>query len=1282
MNNRQAFDVFNAKLIGSNLIEASAGTGKTWSITGIYLRMVVEQDLLPENILVVTFTKAATAELTGRIRKRLQQAMSWLNGQRSGDDADFFTALFEQWQGTYTEEQIQERLLKALARFDQAAIFTIHSFCQRLLNDYAFEAGAQFNLTPVTDSSEQLDIIAQDFWRLQMQQLIEADKGWVEWLVEKKQSPSTWLKAIKDHKAKPYQQVLAPQKGADEAEMAAFKADIDALKPALQTTLASLEAAQSACATLWEAEKDNIIACLQTSINAGDMKAHYKAGNLEGYINELEPLLTKHLASGFKKFTKKQQSFSQSFINGETKKGKESPEHAFFALMDAYIKALKAYREPKDQKNALVDSLKAGFEARLQRTLADLLTYVDSKFPTLKSELSIMDFDDMMLNIYNALNAEQGQDLANAVAKQFGAALVDEFQDTDPLQLKIFQSIFAKTKTPLFYVGDPKQAIYSFRGADIYAYYEGANAADTQQTLTTNYRSTPALVDSVNALFSPEHQSFVSNDISFDWVASNPKKELVIEGQSNAAMQFILAKNEEDKPYSKGDIEPIAIAETVQQIADILSKAKQNKAYFLADDGEKTPVNPADIAILVPTHKQAAMIAEALANQGVLSVRQGQDKVLESTAAYTVLRLMQAVAEPGNEAKITELLGDRLVGIQGHEVVKLKDSGAQWEELLEQFWLLKSIWSESGFSAMFRHWLSLKDSNGLTIPQRLTQYIDGERNLTDLMHLAEILQQRSRQQKSAKALISWMQYALNGNSNEDEHQLRLESDNQRVKIVTLHASKGLEYNVVFCPFLWQGKPKVDKDIIAAHQGENAIVDFGSAEFKESLKQADEEQLMEQIRLLYVALTRPVHRCVIFWANVQSKSPWLYTANSAMSWLLYGNNDMLEDPCGKIRKKMQAKFSYGKQTAGIKNEAFEAGLKAFCDNANSRQPADVNQNQAAVSYSVLEQCEDSIYVDMTQNEGDELTSANGLQRYLTPSWLQTSFSGLTSGQHATLERSERGDDVPETKELTTEEEGINTAPSIFNFPRGNMEGECLHSIFEHWDFDNTNKEQLKVLVADEMNRFGIAKPEERSQWYEAVSQCVLDTLHKPLSPSGFTLAQVNEADRQAELEFLLAARGSTDRIQALMADEQYQLPPAFVEASKQLSNKQIQGFLTGFIDLVFKDDEGRYHVLDWKSNHMGYTAGDYTPELVEHKMAETHYYLQALLYLLALHRYLQQQLPNYDIEKHLGGAWYAFVRGIDVNQPQDEQATGLYYFQPPAALIKALDESLVSQEVNA
>tara|TARA_R110001599_G_scaffold67867_4_gene191389 strand:+ start:11064 stop:14831 length:3768 start_codon:yes stop_codon:yes gene_type:complete len=1255
MESRIAFNVFKAQLEGSNLIEASAGTGKTWSITGLYLRLVVEKNLLPENILVVTFTKAATAELTGRIRQRLQQAMSNLNGQRLQNDADFFTELFSLWEKKFSTDEIKQRLLKALAHFDQAAIFTIHSFCQRLLNDYAFEAGGRFNLTLLNDSQELIDTVVADFWRKKVSTLNADDEIWATWLIKQKQSPIVWRDEIQNFINKPYQKVLAPERP----------------EPLDLSLVEELKKYHCHVAADWKTNSKSISADLESLMKDGLLNGNsYKIKSLDRYVTALDTFLQQDLRTWFSTIPKDANKFSQLEIKSKLKKGKTINEYSFFTALDQLIESHNKYCE-------LIEET---FLARKQNLLVELLEYLDTQLALMKSEQGLLDFDEMMLNVYKALNGESGDILARAATKQYQSALIDEFQDTDPLQLTIFQTLFAKTKTPLFYVGDPKQAIYSFRGADIYAYYQGAASTNTQQTLLTNYRSTPALVDSVNALFSTKQQSFIDNSISFDWVNSTEKKELVIVDQNESALQFVVAESEEGKPFSKGKVEPIAVANTVQQITEILAKAEKGDAYFIGCDGKKTKVRPSDIAILVPTHKQAKMFTKALSKQGVMSVRQGQDKVLKSDAAKTILRLMQAVADPSDEARVSELLADSLVGFSGNEIVSLKEQGQQWENLLEQFWQLRTVYLKSGFSTMFRHWLNSEDANGFTLPQRLVEFIDGERNLTDLMHLAEILQQRSRQQVSLKGLINWLQHAVNGNGKDDEHQLRLESDTQRVKIVTLHASKGLEYNIVFCPFLWQGKKFHESAILAAHEGEQAIVDFGSAGFEETRKQAEQDQLKEQLRLLYVALTRPVHRCVIFWAHVQY-GQYVYTANSALAWLLYGDESMSDNPVEQLRDKVKL----------MSFNAFVEGVEAFQKEASQRHPASIENNHANISITIIKEAEKPNYVSIKTETVEGLSIGAFPMTAFYPSWLTSSFSALTAGQHASLERqqrSEHADDILEISadEIQAEDPSVIDSYNIFSFPRGAMPGECLHYIFEHWDFANTNKETLKTLVADSMNRFSVAKPELRPEWYETVADAVLNTLNKPLKTAdthtGFCLTKVAAQDRQPELEFLLSARGSTDAIQKLLADPRFQLPFVFIEASKQLNHKRIQGFLTGFIDLVFKDDQGRYHVLDWKSNHLGYSSQDYAPDRIEHAMAETHYYLQALIYLLALHRYLQQQLPDYDIEQHLGGAWYAFVRGVDMNQPEDEPVNGFYQLTPSTALILALDKLLIHQEAVA
>lgn len=1294
---REAFNVFEAGLDNSNLIEASAGTGKTWSITGLYLRMVVEKNLLPENILVVTFTKSATAELTGRIRLRLQEAMTFLNASEPNSiideiyDVDFFEKLFEGWEKKFSKQDIKQRLLNALSEFDKAAILTIHSFCQRLLNDYAFEAGGRFNLRLITDDENLDELIAADFWRKKVsaitsEVLNEGDQAWIAWLIKNRQSPGAWLNQIQKFVSKPYQKIIPPK----------------SVKELSEKLLCEIKKEHADVLKQWESKQSDIIADLNSLMKDGYLHGgSYKSANLETYSLALNRFLNSDLELSFDEIDNNASKFSQEVIESKLKKGKEIKPYPFFVALKSLIKLHTEY----------CNVISEIFEARKQNLLVELLTYMDKQLAQMKSEYGLLDFDEMMLSVYKALKGEQSQILATAVTRQYQAALIDEFQDTDPLQLLIFQTLFAKTNTPLFYVGDPKQAIYSFRGADIFAYYDAAHETDNKRTLLTNYRSTPKFVDSVNALFSPPGlRSFITQEIQFDWVASLPKRELVLKGLPDAAMQFVVAESEDGKAFSKSKLEPLVISKTVQQIAEILSKAEKDEAYFIEKDGGRTKVSPSDIAILVPTHNQAKLLSQALATRGVLSVRQGQDKVLQSEAAKTLLRLMQAVAEPGDEARVSELLADPLVGFSGADLVYMRDDGVQWEKQLDHFWTLKTIQLESGFSAMFRSWIDKEDAKGLNIAQRLVEYVEGERHLTDLMHIAEILQQRSRQQVGLKGLINWLQYAVNGHGTEDEHQLRLESDTQRVKIVTLHASKGLEYNIVFCPFLWQGKSLKAGSITAAHQDGSAVVDFGSENFDATKQQAEQELLMEQLRLLYVALTRSVHHCMIFLAQVGSKG-YPFTASSAIAWLLYGDESMLEGANVNTAELLRNKV------LNMSFKDFVAGIEAFQKAANKRHPKHIKTNSATISIEYIKVADKPEYVSLSSVEEENLTIASVPTKTLYPAWLTTSFSGLSAGQHASLdqhERSAHADDVPQfkndqeaelelEKSIQSEDESdveteINNDPSIFTFPRGAMPGECLHSIFEHWDFSQSNKEQLKELIADNMNRFSIAKEEQRSQWYEPVANAVLNTLHNKINThttsdkktASFYLAQVLENDRQAELEFLLSARGSSNSIVNLIANPKYQIPQAFIEASQQLSHKQIQGYLMGFIDLVFKDDQGVYHVLDWKSNYLGNNPGDYAPHLIEHAMAETHYYLQALLYLLALHRYLKHLLPDYQIEKHLGSAWYVFVRGVegkDVEKDEDiqectEDPNGFYRFKPPAELIEALDALLQVEEVAA
>jgi exodeoxyribonuclease V beta subunit len=1257
MNQRTPFDIFNTQIKQCNLIEASAGTGKTWSLTGLYLRMIVENNLLPENILVVTFTKAATAELNGRIRERLRSALLWSQNKLEDDeDKHFFQELFTNWNAQGLADNIRPRLIQALSRFDKAAIYTIHSFCQRLLSDFAFESGGRFNLETVTDSSNQLQTVANDFWRQHIKQS-ESDDEWLKWLIKKKQSPSAWLKLVTNFKSKPYQSLIRPNETIDSTDLDGEKKKISTAEKHAIECKESLQKINEKCLTLWQKKSDEITQCLEMSLKQSDLLASgYKVDELENYIKSLDNLLSSG-SNRTKKLAKIDIKFSQAELDSKTKKNRSTPTHPFYALMDQFITAFTTYFQAYNQHQTLKDDLQGKkdtiYQVRLQNVLYDLLTTIDNQFPALKSKLAMIDFDDMILNVYQALIKQKNNTFSQAVAEQFQAALIDEFQDTDPLQIAIFDQIFVQTKTPLFYVGDPKQAIYSFRGADIHAYYQAAEATDTKLTLTTNYRSTPAMVDSVNALFSTTYAPFMSDEITFDWVDSSPKDTLVIEGDENA-LQFFIAQNEDEDAFTRGVANPLAVTHTVEKIAQLLDKAKAGTAYFKDKNDKKRDLQPSDIAILVPRHRDADDIFAALAARGIASVRQGQDKVLESKAAATLLRLVQTVSEPGNESALLELLGDPLVGYQAVDIIQLKEHPQNWENLIESFWGFRQQWLEHGFSSMYRSWLALKGLDGNSLTQRLTQYFEGERHLTDLNHIAEILQQQARYSIGLQPLISWLQHAMDGEGHDDEQQLRLESDRKRIKIVTLHACKGLEYNLVFCPFLWAGKVPPDATIVAAHKNNQAIVDFGSTDFEEHSALATNEALMEQLRLLYVALTRSVHRCYIFWAKVQYGN-YTYTANSALAWLLYGDTSMDEDRCEQLCTKVKA-MSFDDIVDGVKN---------YCESANSRHPKNVKYNKASSGFEIINSIQAGGYLDLTDTTTQKLAVAKTSNAPYYPNWKQTSFSGLTKGEHVSL--SEKMDDIP-VKLEQGDDEARNT---IFTFPRGASPGECIHSIFEDWDFNKTDEATLKTLVAEKLDRYAIDKDEKRAQWVTPVSKMIKDTLSTQLIPgTPFCLQDLSPTDRQPEMEFLLSASSTISQLQLILRNPKYHLPSLFVEACEQISSQTFHGFLTGFIDLVFKDNNDRYCVLDWKSNHLGMQPEAYAKTPMEYAMATHHYYLQALIYQVALHRYLKLNKSNYDITQHLGGAWYLFVRGID-----KKSSNGIYHFQPPSELITALDKAL-------
>lgn len=1152
------FKADSVALQGINLIEASAGTGKTFTLAELYCRLVTEKQLEVSQILVVTYTRAATEELRGRLRQRLVDERQKLSGK---DDAD---------------PAALRRLKLAIQSFDEAAIFTIHGFCQRALQDFAFESGHFFDMEMVTDEAEIKQAVVDDFWR---KQISTTDPAFAQYLLRRKQTPETLLRAVGNLPGKPYLNYLPlpdndPQKAKQQAET-----DFSALKQCWQNYSAEVIAIVT----------DNDL-----------LKANkYRSDWVQNWLQMLADLLgqTELPDEVFEKFSR----FTRESLEPALKKGKTLPDHPFW---DHAQRFLESHQQ-----------LTASRELQLQHLHRELAIYLSDELPRRKLQIKVQAFDDLLLNLQQALHSEQGDKLAARIRQQFQAALIDEFQDTDPIQYDCFNSIFKDSRHPVFFVGDPKQAIYSFRGADIFTYLNAKDAAGQEFNLDTNWRSHPLLVEAVNTLFERRDKPFIYEDIPFYPVKSarENKPALTVSGKTSAPLQFTWLDSEDDKEMSKSEMEARVAASTAGQIALMIQQAELGDVILTEKDGRQRALNGGDIAVLVRSHTQASAIQQALRLRGINSVQQSRENVFESQQAVMLERVLMAIANPGNDSLIATALATPVFAKTALEIFELQRDDNAWLEQVDQFMNWHERWRNAGFIVMLRSLLQALD-----VQRRLLQQPEGERQLTNLMHLAELTQAyASRRNSTIEAIMAWFAaQRQSGAVTQDAAQIRLESDEQLVKVITIHTSKGLEYPVVFCPFLWhQGKPRQKPAVMTFHRGEHnqACAAFGEPGFSEAEPIAEQEDQAEDLRLLYVALTRARERCIILWGAAKESQ------KTAMFRLLYGDWD--KPDAGRMHQELAALAQQNPDNI-ILNKA---------DDLPAPMPPQSAQQQL------------------------ELTPRQ-FKANIDEPWQIGSFSGLSRGhniEQPDYDAETVSLDWPQPREATQDR---------FGFPRGANAGTCLHSLFEHWDFRATGHD-WQQMVHKTLGQFGID-----AAWAPVVGNWLPAVVKTPLSAdNSLSLEKINPEQRLDEMAFFFPVSALTvSRLKQGLTPFVDEMP-VLERILPQLSFNAISGFMKGFIDLVFEYD-GRFYVADYKSNWLGDKQRDYAPAALTDAMVMHSYPLQYLIYSLALHCYLQTRLPDYDPDTHFGGVYYLFIRGM---QPDWGQA-GVYFDRPSPALLDALD----------
>ena len=1173
------------------LIEASAGTGKTYALTTLAARLLVEKRVEIGDLLVVTFTIAATGELRDRMRATLRAAL----GRARGEAADSGTQavdLLQRWQGLGIDRADIARLLDlALLDLDRANVMTIHGFCQRVLGDFAFEGGLPFAFEVAGDGADALHAAISDEWR--------------RWAY-----PATPL--LVRYAAK---KDLAADKLAGWVSGYVARLDLEIVGANTST-----EAVSNELGGLEDAWQDAVREARDTlEAQASSMPD----GDRERIAGLLErPEVT---------FCAKDASFLGNKTQGKQLRGR--------------VPVLGETLEELDQAS---EKLRIGYDGLLACLRRDALRNTRALLEQRVRDDRKRGFDDLLTGLHRSL--EGGRGLARRIGDRYPWALIDEYQDTDRVQAEIFRRIYRDSRRTdddgaLIIVGDPKQSIYRFRSADIFAYLNTSDAVadDARLSLSRNFRSVPALTEAVNTVF--DHPCpFALAGIGFDPVESAIEhSNLAIDGETvaeggNAPFQIRYFPWVPAQLWRKPDMGDLAARLAADEIAALLALAGQGNAQLAGE-----PLRGSDIAVLVRTAEQGRRVARALHRRRIASVEIGMENVMASREAEQLERLLWAIAKPQSPNRTRGALTADVLGLDAAAVGALQDDDNAWNLWTERLGDWLEEWQRSDIATLIRRILESEEVKGA---DRLLRYRDGARRLTNLKHLAELLQEaETRERYSPTGLAAWFtRQRANAGDRDEMALLRLDSDEQLVKIVTMHAAKGLEFPIVFCPFLWDAsapRRKAWADYHSAGEGYREILNL-----KPSQGDLDAdwlEQFSDEARLLYVALTRAKERCVVTWTKVRR------TEHAPFAWLIYGRD--------AASTEMEAKtlLDVAKVADGLSPEQWRAGL----DDLIARCSADIGIVDMDLGY-------ESPSIERCANAPAELT-VRQLDRQLARVRRMSSYSALahgagvaeSPGDHENVEEPDR-DEVDTTQEEEEASAAGEFVRDASTFPAGRRVGSCLHRIFER--LDRGEEESVEEACRESLARYRIDP-----QWTDVAKSMVANTRATLLVPTdgpaigrGFRLEDLERA--VPEMEFHLPLEGlDRRRLGEALAENGYDNPfPG--------SRSSIDGDLRGFIDLVAGHD-GVWYVLDYKSNWLGNRAEDYRPAGLSTAMRDHRYSLQYLLYLVALHRHLAIRLPGYDYDRHIGGTFYLFLRGID---PAAGMGRGVYFDRPDRACIEALD----------
>ncbi|EML1065998.1 UvrD-helicase domain-containing protein [Acinetobacter nosocomialis] len=1212
--------IIDIEFSGLHLIEASAGTGKTYTLSSLMVRIFLEK-YLPGQVIATTFTRAAAAELKSRIRARLVETYRYLDAKRSLTEKEILLQA-EQESDLLLQHVLKhfatriayacERLKLVIDQLDELFVGTLDSFSQKLLREFAFESGkierAQITDDAKTYSRQLIHDVLREWIQSQPQTVIDA-----LYLAGELKSVDSFVKLVEDslnfssaHFKLPEKPTIQFEQLAQLKQLAA-EIDISLLEPYY---LFDGEHYKHVSGTIFRNGAFNKLfsECVPQLLQV--LKQSDSILVFDGSLAVQRELIFKFLGqlADQKVFKKCPAEISDGFY-----------QHPCIQQIQQLFGVLKNYAEQFDQLHIYLK--------------AYLCVEVKKRLPQVLQNKGETTFSQQIRTLSEALKGEQGQRFAVFVQARYPLILVDEFQDTNQDQDDMLASIWRHPeryqKGCMIMVGDRKQAIYGFRGGDMLTFlnaYKDIQAKHGREyKLIHNHRSVADLVEVVDALF--QRQIDFGEQVQYDPIraGTRPHPVLIDQNQPNPhPLRWLMLKDKETEAQ-----------QVAWKIRDLLNQSHAGQLYF-QKDAQTQILNEDDIAVLSRNHDGLDKVQFELERLGIRINRPSKRSVFGCTIAQDVGALLTAILHPYDEAKVKRALISRLFAMDLKQLLQLEQTAEGLSQFMTGFDAIRELWSAQGFLVAWQQCLNQFDiwKNLVAVQSK-----DNERVVVNLRHLTEILSQHSEKYQGAQNLYHWYLKQLQSPLDREWELERRLSSEAGVQLMTIHQSKGLEFKIVFLlgadkPFRENNKTLnfSTQDITVPESAQTltqrvvAIADKTYLNETE-LKQHEERALAEQNRLWYVALTRASHR-------------------------VYA---LLQD-------------TDGKSVSGL----------AFWKNR-----AEPFQHRCCTDEIILEQPPAARHLNQHINIIEIQAQHFPNQRFYSRG--KTSFSYLA--QHL---RHKVGTDLlaSQSHEAVLAEDELDQVISVeaataqpiswikSNFPRGTLAGNFLHEIFEHIDFQCSDewvseirrrfKNDYSSLWQDLLIKYQESFPEEQEaeySLYHAVAEWLQEILSTPLY-QGFRLNQLQPEHYLSECPFYLALSDrvlAMKRIHQLFAEYGMEMP--------ELLEARSARYLNGSIDLVYFDGQ-RYHIADYKSNYLGENLADYSVESIAQSMSLASYWLQAGLYLVALHRYLKVKMQNYDIEQHLGGATYLYLRGMN-----GEAEQGYYYWQPSTEFVLRLDAIL-------